>query len=628
MTPQTPSPLLTSANSDRGFTIIEVVVMAFVVLITIGALAAVFTRTTTTQSKSKILSNQKSVVDAVIERASSDMSWIDAYGCDDWKNADTRHRANVWNPPIPTDASQPPVTTNSTAECLSASQWFVTQYITPPFVQAQDSTGKLLWDGGRPVPKKVGGKTVPNPDSPLHESNTKIKHNVRFKAIMVDLASDGIGAHDKDGIVPDTIRIEASDTVTADGIRISTATGKNAFRSTAEESNSINMTVRATTGSIKLRACAITNQIDERIAVGMCNKGNTSGDDGVDDSIGIDKNIKCADDDPDTSVDDVTCDPYRYVSSTGLDIDRHLLRLRMLGSTQFTLYGPLGQKDAMDRPLPPTDADGIATMSRIPPGRYQLKLPSTPEFSGENPKYTLWNSRSVPAGGEVVIEGGKQAESVQILRPRVTRPMYIKYRTRDTTDPANPKWYDHTFTQQAVKLVPVPEGRQALAQGGDNDGWTIFTPPGATYSDWKASEENVKREVFNPEPGLYAVDLIHFPGTRFESFDSYTDPDGGDADASPDAKHKYLWIGVNYPTVGPEDKGTFYTAAGMVKTAADPDGDTLTLSTKYCNPAVRGALVDQFCGTILDNCTVGGVTYAPCEQTGGGGDTVIGVGGA
>jgi hypothetical protein len=368
-------------------------------------------------------------------------------------------------------------------------------------------------------------------DPLLREPEGIVSHQVTIVAIGADLANDGVAPNDADRQVPDVYRISVTvKTVappTVGTFKDYTVVG------------TLDMSVRSTTGVLRLRSCSVTSQVDERIGVGLCSSNATQSLPIAAPGSGA---AYCPAATPIASASS-ECAAWRQSAASSVPgvSAITLMKVAPLGMS-FTLTGPMNE-DPPPAVTITTDSTGNAEVTDLKPGRYAL------EANAGN-VWSLWNSHSVPSGGEITIKAGEVNDALQVFRPaagNVTNTL----KTLNTTDPYNEVESDGAWVRRAVKLVPVPAGRSALANGADR-GWT------------KINRGDTSVVINDVSPGLYQLDLLEFPGNHSIPLYQPLTP-----------TLRYVWIA---PKVG--------TTAEMTQVPA-----TLTLRDEYCDIAGRQALM-------------------------------------
>lgn len=319
-------------------------------------------------------------------------------------------------------------------------------------------------------------------DPLLREPEGSVKHSVAVTAVGVDLPNDGIGAADADRQVPDVYRIR---------VTVTTQAPETAGRFQPYSiDGSLNMAVRARTGTMRLRACSVTPQIDDRIGLGLCTTLGTQSM--VIQPPGAGATNYC----PTTvtiAAATPECGAWRQAITAATPGSAAVTRMTVAPlSMQFTLSGPKSAPAAsqITRSVT-TNTTGAVEVTQLEPGRYDLKPVSTTSWE-------LWSSHSVPSGGEVTIEAGEVNDAVQVFRP-AARPATIYLTHLDVTDPANITTKQGAVLKRAIKLVPVPGGRSALATG-QSLGWTTIAPGARSVT------------INGVTPGLYQFSMLEFPG--------------------------------------------------------------------------------------------------------------------
>jgi prepilin-type N-terminal cleavage/methylation domain-containing protein len=342
-------------------------------------------------------------------------------------------------------------------------------------------------------------------DPLLREPEGTVKHTVVFNAVGVDLPNDGVGAGDADHQVPDVYRLTVTVTTTAPA-----TTG--VFKPYTV-SGTLDMAVRARTGTLRLHSCSVTTQVDERLGLGMCSGdgaktfpitppmiGHLVG--GVPGPAGPCRAT-------DTTI--LSCLAWTRGMAAAVPgataIDAMSIAPLSMG---YTLKGP------MNEPAPTStdvaaSASGVAVVPNLTPGHYLL----TPKAVGT---WSLWNTHSVPSGGEITIQEGEVNDAVQVFKP-APRAVVVHLEYLDTTDPANEIVRPGAWIERSVKVVPVPGGRSALASTGATRGWTKISRGATTIT------------LQDVAPGLYEFGFLEYPGKQ--SVRPYT-PAG--------APPNYIWV--------------------------------------------------------------------------------------
>ncbi len=336
-------------------------------------------------------------------------------------------------------------------------------------------------------------------DTLLAEPDGTIKHTVRVVATGLDLPSDtDASGKDADRQVPDVYRIDV--TVTTD------APSEVVALKPWSVSGTLDMSVRSTTGTLLLRSCEVSVQPDERSSTGLCTSGART--------LPIlppgGTSTYCP---TSVTIENATpeCAAWRQAVAAAVPGVAAVTTMSVAPvSVSFTLEGPMagGTKKTVSVT---TDSNGLAEVANLEPGRYEL----TPAASSSS---VLWASHSVPSGGDVTIQAGGINEAVQVFRP-AGRDVTIDLDHFDITDPADEVVRDGAWDPHAIKLVPVPNGRAALANGEDR-GWTKIV---------RGMKSVTLKAV---TPGLYQMSVLEYPGTSKELFVN----EGAFAGA------RYIWV--------------------------------------------------------------------------------------
>jgi type II secretory pathway pseudopilin PulG len=313
-------------------------------------------------------------------------------------------------------------------------------------------------------------------DELLAERDGIIEHDVALVIDGIDLPNDGLATDAgaaRDLIVPDVYRI----TVTANVVAPPDLGTFQPYTLTAD----LNMSVRAGTGTLRLRTCSIGPQLDERLGTGMCAKGGSE-------TFDVQGPTSCP-------VNNFDCDAWNAARAADAATYTRVT-VAPLPSVGYELVGPLPDEPSSRRAIA-TGANGMVEVTGLKPGQYKLENASPP---GGAAQWRTWSTHSVPSGGYVTVSVGEVAEAAQLFVRTPTKPVEVSVVTHDVTDPANPVDRAGATDEVSFKLVPVPSGRSLLAQGA-NDGWTVAGAGAATV------------EVTGATPGLYSASVLNYPGT-------------------------------------------------------------------------------------------------------------------
>lgn len=330
-------------------------------------------------------------------------------------------------------------------------------------------------------PCTISGVITPT-DPLLREREGTTRHIVTVVATGVDLPNDNdASGRDADRQVPDVYRIIVT-------VRTQTPSSVgNLLDYTVD--GTLDMSVRAKTGVLRLRACRVSSQVDERSGVGLCTSTTAQTLPILPPGTGA---AFCPAAVPIASATD-ECAAWRQATASTAPGLAAVTQMRVDPySTTFSLTGPHDGGAETTRTVT-TNSTGVGEVTGLAPGRYTLT--SAAVAAGT---YRLWNSRSVPSGGEVAIQAGEVNDAVQVFKP-AARNVTISLRRLDITDPSDHRDLPGAVYKRALKLVPVPNGRSALS-GGTDRGWTLIVPGQltATFNDLT--------------PGLYQYSLLEYPG--------------------------------------------------------------------------------------------------------------------
>ncbi|MCW2925608.1 MAG: hypothetical protein JWM98_3012, partial [Thermoleophilia bacterium] len=351
------------SRREAGFSIVEVIIAAFILAIVIVGATAVAGGTSRTTGATKVRDHQTQVANQMLASLQADPSW--ATWC--------RARQTPWNPASP--------------KCDLA-----------PWLAANPTYASL-------------GKTT--------EGGGAVDFKVSAVATGIDLAADtepGSNGKDSDGVLPDIYRLSITIAPTS-GLA---ARFQNLHAMTVQ--SELNPSIRVQTGRVTVDACEALNQIDERIPVGDCTTNQEAVDllpppsldtttpttikktcDGPQRATtGTDDRdcaaYKCADPEisrmPDNGLK-VDCDQYPgFAPPVGAEVffTRMVMQpvngsVRLVNTRTGQSFGPL------------TFNSGRVTFRDLPVGEYDVRA----SVSGSG---RPWKSKSVPSTGKVSVEAG------------------------------------------------------------------------------------------------------------------------------------------------------------------------------------------------------------------------------
>lgn len=439
---------------EHAFTIVEVVIAAFVLAIVIAGATMVFGGASKSMSVNRLRDVESSLGHKALSILQADTTWATSCHSDDI-----------------------------------------------PFTQANARCDVTTWLVG----KHPSLKTV-------HESGQVLAFDVRAVATGIDLATDLTGAADRDGLRPDVYQVEVTVTPTAElAARFDTL---RPFTVRAE----LNPSSRVTSGRITVDVCIASNQSDERLPIATCvgqaydakmlppggldmssRQRTASTCDGPESArSGADERdcvaFKCAD--PDIAVGSgVGCESmpgWRQPSSWSA-IQRLMTSISLRpGSGTITLRSR--QDGSTHGPV--ALVGGRAEFEDLPIGEFDI----TASIAGG---YVPWRSKSVPSSNIVASEPGLNSRAVLVYRPPPTGAVTIAVSSLDITVPWEPVEYtgwpqidnDRNLTNPntPVKLclVPAPQGRLV-----DGDVPCIEVPRSSATTVFPFT---------NVQPGLYAA---------------------------------------------------------------------------------------------------------------------------
>ncbi len=420
--PSTRSPLAT----ERGFSIVEVIIAALVLAVVMVGATAMFAGTTHTTASTKVRDKQTALANQMLAKLQGDPSW--ATWC--------RSRPNPSNCNLGTWMRNP--------------------------ARRYDRLGTL--EGG------------------------DIKFVITAVATGTDLAADGTGAADEDGVRPDLYRLEVTIAPNGDTARRFTGIDPMIVRS------EYNPSIRVQSGRVSVDACRAVNQVDERVAIGDCTGGpsasnllppptlDTSSASAIRGTCDGPRNLLRGSDDRDCVAFKCADWEIAAMSSHGLDQECSThpgwtrpsnwlpnghsngpyftkmttrpvtgsIRLRSVRTGRT--YGPVGL------------VSGRAEFRDLPVGEYEV-------LANVDGSSRLWRSKSVPSTQRVAVEAGLNSRAVLVFRPQATGRVVVPVRSLDGSIPWDPRpltgWVSIDKSGNVVQsnarvklcLVPVPQGR-------------------------------------------------------------------------------------------------------------------------------------------------------------------------
>lgn len=393
------------SDSERGFTIIEVLVAVVVIAIGLVGVAALASSSSQSTSIAKVRDQQSSIAQSVADKIRGDSSW-------------TGTKTETCS----TIKSSPSIN-------VSTSTWLNQQLKT-----------------------ELGADAI-----------SSEKWKVQAVARKVDSAADGTcssASGDRDGVVPDYYELDV--VVSPDASTMKRFPQLTPFATTFQ----VNFANRAAGGRLTIQACYVTPQVDERLPIGTCSQG--PGDKlAVLPPPGSEVTPSAGDDTMTCMANPLDCVAYRCANNklddacpSGTYGDPYFVNVEPRPGTgwSFTLKGdpsdPVTKGYYLQDKL---KTGGEFNVSYLKPGRYHVKI----NHSGT---VVPWESHSVPADGMATVVSGVESRVIQMFKPAPRNDtLSIPIQTTDVT---KPPWMGHTVHDLLYKkgplklqLVPIPRGR-------------------------------------------------------------------------------------------------------------------------------------------------------------------------
>lgn len=401
----------TAADSERGFSIVEVIIAVVVIAIGLTGLAALSGSTAKSSSSAKVRDQQSSIAQSIGDKLRADSGWV---------GTATETCATVSSPATVT---------------LTGSAWLT-----------QRMRAELRADGI-------------NPEA----------WNVQATARKVDSAADGTcaGGGDADGVLPDYYDIDV--VVRPAGSTASRYPDVKPFVTSFQ----VSFASRTAGGTLTIQACEITPQVDERLPIGSCGAGSASEPHVVLPPPGSNISPSAGDDFMSCVAEPLDCKAYRCAhpditdSCPGEFGDPYFVKVHTKPGNGwgFTLTGdPSDPVTAGYSRSGNLNANGEFQIKYLKPGRYRVNI-------NEPGSVRPWTSHSVPADGWATVVSGIESRIVQMYKPAPRGADLVI--PIETTDVSKPPWYgqpsyDYLYKKGPYELilVPVPRGRVLGAKNG------------------------------------------------------------------------------------------------------------------------------------------------------------------
>lgn len=329
-------------------------------------------------------------------------------------------------------------------------------------------------------------KATPKKGSPTFATDVRIR--------PVDGEGDGKGSLDEDHIVPDYYRIKVMVSLT-DPAQIKEWGAQKAFETVSTiDANAIG---RAT-GSITIQTCAVMNQVDERMSISGCGKGEA--------------NMHPMNKQPEPCTNPLPISWDRWVGSrpvlemgcndafnaagnksgnmTGVDV-------RGVTNVSFSITR-IGTDGGGTTKRLSTEADSVSStgeyvFSGLPSGSYKIAV--NPGQGRE-----MWMTHTLPSGMTTSVQANQEARAMLMVRPkqgtgsinaRFTKQVYLYHLATETGE------YSETETTGPVTIKITNHYTYLIAKGPKKETWPgaawmgILSTEAKPYDRYRSNDETV-----------------------------------------------------------------------------------------------------------------------------------------
>lgn len=449
-----------SRTSSDGFTVVEVLVATIVMAMVAAVVARSVVASGSSQLRSKARTQQTALADGALERLQADGTWSKRTTC-----------INTVGKP----ASQGCFISDAAVDCGAGTS-------------AMDAAGWCIVT----TATDTGAQ----------------RFRVRVLGSGYDSAADGTGLvkgsadPDRDGLIPDFYHVI---------VEVQAETGTNTFdvNGTQRLEGDVNPVMRANAGSVEIRTCMLTTQVDHRQPVTVCHAspslqmyppvGYTSTNDG---------RYKSGSSGGSSSVDGVA-----WSVAGSMDPSKLELEFRPVGNVRYTL-SPITSVGAPDPSRPvitgSTDAKGIGVTPSVTAGQYRVTFQNLP------PGAAPWNDHSLPGDGLLSVSTGSTTHVSQVFEP-IPRAVTINFSWRHdhvrrdfVGDPGTVLYTEYELNyhdNNSLRLIAAPLERVPI--NGVN-------PTGRVLGDGvtlRVNSTDSTATFTNVAPGLYSPYLVEGGGT-------------------------------------------------------------------------------------------------------------------